>query len=53
LRKGGDGILRGGDERGSGDHVRWERICSDYVEGSGGCSSSTRFEEEVMVDQPF
>jgi hypothetical protein len=52
LRKGGDGILRGGDEGGSGDHVGQERICSDYVEGSGGCSSATRF-EEVMVDQPF
>jgi hypothetical protein len=34
LRKGGDGILRRGDEGGCGDHVGWDR--------SGGCSSTTR-----------
>jgi hypothetical protein len=50
VEKGGGRILRGGDEGSSGDHVGWERICSDYVEGSGGCSSTTRF-REVMVDQ--
>jgi hypothetical protein len=33
LRKEGDAILRGGDEGGSGNHVRQERICSDYVKG--------------------
>jgi hypothetical protein len=44
LRKGGGGILRGGDKGGSGDHVGQERICSDYVEGgSSGCSLTTRF----------
>jgi hypothetical protein len=52
LRKGGDGILRGGDEGGSGDHVGQERVCSDYVEGVGSCSSTTRF-GEVKMDQPF
>jgi hypothetical protein len=45
-------ILRGDNERCSGDPVRWESIGSDYVEGSGGCSLITRF-REVMVDQPF
>jgi hypothetical protein len=45
-------ILRGGDEGGSGDHVGQEMICSGYVEGSGGCSSTMRF-GEVMMDQPF
>jgi hypothetical protein len=46
-------FLRGGDKRGSGDNVRQERICSNYVEGSGSFSLTTRFREEVMVDQPF
>jgi hypothetical protein len=39
------------DERGFGDNVRWERICSNNVEGSGGCYSSMRF-GEMMMDQP-
>jgi hypothetical protein len=37
-------LRKGGDEGGSGDNVRQERIFSDYAEGSGGCSLSTRFE---------
>jgi hypothetical protein len=28
-------LRTGGDERGSGDLVRWEMISSDYVERSG------------------
>jgi hypothetical protein len=51
--KGGDGILKVGGEGCFSDLVRQERICSNYVEESGGCSSTTRFQEEVMVDQPF
>jgi hypothetical protein len=31
LRKGGDGILRGGGEGGFDDHVGQERICSSYA----------------------
>jgi hypothetical protein len=29
-------LRKGGDKRGSGDHVRWEKISGDYVERSGG-----------------
>jgi hypothetical protein len=31
-------LRKEGDERGSGDHVRWETISSDYVEKSVGVS---------------
>jgi hypothetical protein len=29
-------VRKGGDERGSGNHVKWEMISSDYVERRGG-----------------
>jgi hypothetical protein len=44
-------FLRGSDRRGSGDCVRQERIGSNYMKGSGSCSLTMRFREEL--DHPF
>jgi hypothetical protein len=43
-------VRKGGDRRGSSDHLRREMISSDYVERSGGGYKTTRFGEEK---QPF
>jgi hypothetical protein len=48
-----DHLVRGGgDKRSFGDHVNRERIFSVCVDRKGGDSLTTRFEEEVMKNDP-
>jgi hypothetical protein len=53
LTKESDGVLRGDDKGSSGDHTGWERICSGYLKESSSCSSTMKFREMMVVDQPF